>query len=158
MIETGWSASSAGAVISAYMVIFAIAVPFGGIIADKTGKTDLVIVISFLSFIALIPFMLVPSPIIIVVAMLVCGVLSSLAAGPVMTLPSLILNAQNRTFGMGVFFMIYYLAMMLAPQLVGVISDSYGGSQVALFCSIIMVVISLLALVMFRAQVSHHRQ
>lgn len=148
--EKGWSLASAGTAISAFMIVFSIALPLGGILADRTGRRDLIILISLISFAMLMPLVSYVPPWLIAAIFLVVGVLFALAAGPIMTLPSLVLPPEARTFGMGVFFSIYYGVMMIAPRIAGDLADRAGDAGVAFLLGAVMSVGGIIALWLFR--------
>lgn len=148
--EAGWTLKSSGQLISLFMIVFSLAVPFGGFIADKTGRRDLMIMISLVAFAALMPLIPIVPPIGVAAIFICVGVLFAFAAGPIMTLPSAVLSPENRTFGMGIFFMIYYGMMMVAPRIAGGIADRLGSANVALTVGAVVCVVSVLALVLFR--------
>jgi MFS family permease len=151
--EAGWSVAEAGTAISAFMIIFSLALPVGGIIADHTGKRDLMILISIASFAILMPFVPTASPVPLVIILIAVGALFALAAGPIMALPSLVLPPNIRTLGMGVFFTVYYLVMMIAPRFVGGLADHAGNSGVAVYAGVGMCLASMIALELFRRAV-----
>ena len=43
------------------------------------------------------------------------GLISALPSGPIMSLPARVLQPQTRAIGMGIFYTVYYAAMMLGP-------------------------------------------
>ncbi len=124
--EQGWTLAAAGSAISVFMVVFSVAVPLGGVLADRTGRRDEIILVSLTSFAVLMPLVPHLPPSAITFVFLVVGGLFALAGGPIMTLPSTILSPESRTFGMGVFFSVYYGTMMIAPRLVGGMADQCG--------------------------------
>jgi MFS family permease len=132
------------------MIVFAVALPLGGTVADRTGRRDLMIAVSLVAFAALMPLIpVVPAP--AAVALLVlAGGLFALAAGPIMTLPSVVLDPANRAFGMGLFFTVYYVVMMVAPRIAGGMADRAGSASVALTIGTVLCLVSLGALVAFR--------
>ena len=150
LTEKGWTAASAGSLISAFMVVFAIALPLGGVLADRTGRRDTIILTSMLGFSVLMPLVIHAPPTATVVVFMVVGILFALAAGPVMTLPSLVLPPAARGFGMGVFFTVYYISMMVAPRIVGGAADRAGNSGVAILCAVLMTMGCVVALLLFR--------
>lgn len=152
--EKGWSLASAGTAISAFMIVFSVALPLGGILADRTGRRDLIILISLASFAALMPLVSYVPPWIIATIFLVVGILFALAAGPIMTLPSLVLPPEARTFGMGVFFSIYYGVMMITPRFAGAMADKAGDAGVVFLLGALMCVACILALGLFRRSLS----
>jgi predicted MFS family arabinose efflux permease len=60
------------------------------------------------------------------------GALSGLAAGPIMSLPARVLQPDTRALGMGVFFSISYLGLVLGPSLGGTFA-TWAGSAAATF-------------------------
>ncbi|MES0808431.1 MFS transporter [Roseibium sp. SCPC15] len=101
--EQGWSLAEAGTAISAFMVIFSIALPLGGILADWTGRRDSIIAVSLGSFAVFMPLVPLLPPWAIALVFLVVGGLFALAAGPIMTLLAAVLPPESRTFGIGGF-------------------------------------------------------
>ncbi len=149
LIQQGWSLVNAGSLISAFMIIFSIALPVGGIIADKTGRKDMIILISLISFAALMPIV-VYMPATAVAILCGLGVLFALCAGPVMTLPAEVLTPKARSIGMGVFFTIYYVLMMVAPRIGGGLAEASGDAGAALIAGAIMSLMAAGALIAFR--------
>ena len=47
------------------------------------------------------------------------GLVSGLPAGPIMSLPARVLAPATRSIGMGMFYTVYYAAMMLGPVIGG---------------------------------------
>ena len=54
-----------------------------------------------------------------------------LPAGPIMALPSLVLRPAERAVGMGVFYTIFYLLMLLGPVAAGYLARSAGTAAAA---------------------------
>lgn len=148
--EKGWSLASAGTAISAFMIVFSIALPLGGVLADRTGRRDLIILVSLMSFAILMPFVSYVPPLLIAAIFLAVGSLFALAAGPIMTLPALVLPPEARTFGMGVFFSIYYGVMMITPRIAGSLADRAGDTGTAFLLGALLCVASIVALGLFR--------
>ena len=147
----GWEAAAAGALVGAFMAALALSLPFGGMLADRTGRRDMVILVSFAGFAALCPLVpVVPQPAIPAV-LIVAGVLFGLAAGPVMSLPAQVLPPDARAFGMGVFFAIYYAVMLAAPALAGRVADATGDSSVVFPLAAALAIGALACLSLFRA-------
>ena len=74
------------------------------------------------------------------------GMLSGLAAGPILSLPPRVLEADTRALGMGVFFSISYIGLVLGPTLGGKYATWAGsaaaafdlGAAVLLICPVIL--------------------
>jgi len=150
LTERGWSVAGAGSQISAFMIIFSLALPLGGILADRTGRRDLIILTSFVSFILFMPFVPSAPPMVVTILFVAVGVLFALAAGPIMTLPAVVLPPEARTFGMGVFFSIYYGVMMIAPRIGGGLADMTQETGVTFHFGAAMSLACIMALVLFR--------
>ena len=78
------------------------------------------------------------------------GILFALCAGPMMTLPAEVLTPAARSFGMGVFFTIYYGMMMIAPRIAGGIAEAAGDAGNAILFGAFLSLLSAGALVLFR--------
>ena len=127
LIERGWTLAAAASVTSLVLWIVAISVPLGGVIADRSGRPILVLVGSCIAFAAT---MLAAVRTEMVVPMFVAlGLVSGLAAGPIMSLPSRVLLPETRAVGMGIFFTCFYLVIVLAPWTGGLAASAAGSAQ-----------------------------
>lgn len=149
LVQVGYSLTNAGSLTSLFMVLFSIALPVGGIIADRTGRKDRVILFSLLSFAALMPIaVLVPTSAFVLFCVL--GVLFAFGGGPVMTLPAEVLSPKSRALGMGVFFSIYYALMMVSPGIGGGIAEASSDAGAAILVGAAMSLAAACALLGFR--------
>lgn len=139
----GQSALKAAAVISigSWVMIFSGAVC--GLIADRTGKSGLVLTTCMLG--AVIALGLLAFENNGVMASLLFGLLGMAPAGVIMAMSGEALRPEHRAFGMGIFFTIYYALMSAGPPLAGWIYDSVGTAfapimvAIALFATVIPV-------------------
>ncbi|MGY4482053.1 putative MFS family arabinose efflux permease [Bradyrhizobium sp. LM3.2] len=60
------------------------------------------------------------------------GAISGLPAGPIMSLPAKVLQPGTRAIGMGLFFTVFYVCMMLGPAAAGAIGKWAGSAASAL--------------------------
>jgi MFS family permease len=144
LVERGWSLTAAGSTTSIVIWLSAISVVLGGFLADRTQRHDIVLVSCCIVYAMLLILASRGGPVVptIVVLGLVCG----LAAGPTMRLPALVLQPKDRAFGMGWFFTMYYIGMMLGPALggryaawVGTASAAFDfGAAMLLLCPAIL--------------------
>ncbi len=149
LVQVGYSLTNAGSLTSLFMIIFSIAVPVGGIIADRTGRKDAIILFSLISFAALMPIAVIyPSSAFVLFCIL--GVFFAFGAGPVMTLPAEVLSPKSRALGMGVFFSIYYALMMVGPRIGGGIAESADDAGAAILAGAVMSLIAAVALLGLR--------
>ena len=149
LVQVGYTLTSAGSLTSLFMIIFSMAVPVGGIIADRTGRKDAIILLSLLSFAVLMPVAVIyPSSAFVLFCIL--GVLFAFGAAPIMTLPAEVLTPKSRALGMGVFFSIYYALMMVGPRIGGGFAESTGDAGVAILTGAVMSLAAAVALLGFR--------
>lgn len=130
LAERGWSIAAAGSVLSILLWISVFSVAFGGFAADRLKRPQTVLVAGSLLFAGL---MLIFSHTSAVVAPLIAiGMISGQPAGPMMSLPARVLQPATRAIGMGVFYTLYYAAMMLGPIIAGAGAKWTGSAGAAL--------------------------
>ena len=150
LTERGWSVAEAGSLVSLYMFVLALALPLGGFLADKTGRRDLIIVLSLASFLVAMPFADVMPAGLLTIAFCVSAAAFAIGGGPIMSLPSAVLPPEARTFGMGVFFTLYYLVMMIAPRVGGGVADAAGDPVIAFRIGAVFCLGAIVCLLVFR--------
>lgn len=151
--ERGTDLAAAGSLTGTFMLLLAVSLPMGGILADRSGRRDLVIATSLVSFpvlILLIAAGAASGPGLLTL-LLVAGFLFGLAGGPIMTLTAPILPAPLRSLGMGILWAVYYAVMMVAPIVAGGLADLSGTAGTALQVGAALSVLSLVSLIAFRA-------
>ena len=156
LIARGQSLQGATAQVSLVLWTLALAAPFGGMLADRTGQRDLMIASGTVLFgIALVLLMVWPEAWILF-AMI--GLASGLCAGPIMTLPADALPAENRAYGMGLFFTLYYLLMFVGPAALGLWANAAGRADVAYLGGLAALAGALATLAIYRrVRISSHR-
>ena len=150
LTQRGWELTLASSATSVFIIATAIAVPIGGIIADRTGRRNTVIVASLLGYALLLPFALVAPDGMVPVIFVGVGLIFGLGAGPIVTLPSVILKPEARAFGTGVYYSIYYALMMSAPTLGGAIAEGTGNLGATFIFGALLVVLAAGTLGLFR--------
>jgi MFS family permease len=130
LVERGWSIAAAGSTISIALWLAVISVPSGGLLADRTKRPQSVVVAGCIVFAILMVALSHTSAVILTIIAL--GLLSGLPAGPILSLPARVLQPATRAIGMGLFYTIYYAAMMLGP-VVGGACAKWAGSAAAAF-------------------------
>lgn len=129
LVERDWSITAAGSAMSVALWLTALSAPFGGILADRTGRPDAVMLSSFLAIAALLLF--VSRTEWIMPGIIGLGLLCGLAVGPIMSLPALALEPATRAIGMGVFASVSYIGLVLGPALGGIYATWVGGAGAA---------------------------
>lgn len=145
----GWSLAGAGSAISAFMLVVAVVLPLGGVLADRTGRVGTVIAVSLSGFAVLGPLVPLAPGWAIAPLLMALGALTALGAGPIMTLPARVLSPEARGFGMGVYFTFYYGVMMIAPRVAGGIAEKAGDPGLAFHLGAVMSVLALASLAAF---------
>jgi MFS family permease len=130
LVERGWSIAAAGSAISLVMWLSVISVPSGGYLADRTKRPFVVAIAASLVVAGLLTWLTRSDA---VIAILVLGgLIGGLPAGPIMSLAARVLAPETRAIGMGVFYTLFYAAMMLGPAVAGRLAKSAGTAAVAL--------------------------
>ena len=125
-----------------------ISIPVGGYLADKTGKKDLIIIFSLISFSALL-FLSAHIEHIVLIYILI-GLLAGLAAGPILGLPSEVLKPENRGIGIGLFLSLFYASTVFAPALAGALLEVTNIPGVAFYLGSLMLIVAVFAQLGFR--------
>lgn len=130
LIEQGATAVSAGLTLGILSWVAMVTIPFGGYLADRTGKGGLMFWGGcFLSGFAIAMFPLGGPT---MVWLMLSGAIG-LTVGPVMALPSGVLSPGSRATGFGVFFTIYYIGMSGLPALGGWMLDRTGSPSMVMW-------------------------
>jgi MFS family permease len=129
LVERGWSIATAGSAISIVLWVAVFSVPFGGYLADRTRRPQTILVVASLVFATLM--ILLPRTDAVVLTVAVLGLISGQPAGPIMSLPARVLQPATRAIGMGLFFTIFYGAMMLGPVVAGGLAKWTGSAATA---------------------------
>ncbi|PWJ16218.1 CynX/NimT family MFS transporter [Jannaschia seohaensis] len=152
LTERGLDGPSASGATSLFMFALCLTVPLGGIVADRLGRPGAVIAAGLAGFALLLPLTVLVPPGWAVAVLVAAGLLVGLPAGPAMGLPATFLAPEARAFAMGVFFTIYYVWMMAAPPLAGLLSDAIGSAGAAMGFGVVMCLAALACLAAFFAR------
>jgi predicted MFS family arabinose efflux permease len=68
----------------------------------------------------------------VIAVVIALGLISGQPAGPLLSLPARVLQPATRAIGMGVFYTVYYGAMMLGPVIAGAAANRSGSAGAAL--------------------------
>jgi MFS family permease len=129
LVERGWSIASAGSAISIGLWIAVFSVPFGGWLADRTGRPQTVLVTASLVFAGLMIWL--PRTGAVIATIVALGLIAGQPAGPIMSLPARVLQPATRAIGMGLFFTMFYGCMMLGPAVGGALAKWTGSAAAA---------------------------
>ncbi|WP_441236955.1 MFS transporter [Bradyrhizobium sp. 930_D9_N1_4] len=129
LAERGWSIAAAGSAISVVMWLSVISVPAGGYLADR-GKPFVLTIAASLVVAALLAWLTRSDAVIIILVLI--GLVGGFPAGPIVSLAARVLAPETRAIGMGLFYTLFYAAMMLGPAVAGRLAKSAGTAAVAL--------------------------
>jgi MFS family permease len=130
LVERGWSIAAAGSIISIVLWVTVLSIPLGGFLADRSRRPELILVVGCIAFAMLMVALPRSGAVILTVAAL--GLVCGQPAGPILSLPTRVLQPTTRAIGMGVFYTVYYATMMLGPA-VGGACAKWAGSAAAAF-------------------------
>jgi MFS family permease len=148
LAERGWSLAAASSTTSIVLWLVVVSVPIGGLLADRSGRTEAVLLAGCLAFAAAL--WLATRTDAVVPAFVAIGFACGLAAGPILSLPVRVLRPETRAIGMGIFFAFFYLLVVIAPWLAGALAKMVGTSRVAFDLGAAMLVLCCLGLWVFR--------
>ena len=160
LVERGWTVAAAGSTISIVLWIAVFSVPFGGMLADRIGRPQLILVAGSILFALLM--LLLPRRSEVLLLVIAIGLVSGQPAGPIMSLPARVLQPATRAIGMGIFYTVYYAAMMLGPIIGGACAKWTGsaaaafdfGAVVVLACPLILWVFNRITAALLKADVT----
>jgi MFS family permease len=144
LVERGWSIASAGSAISIVLWLAVGSVPLGGYLADRTGRPQLLLVAGCI--VSAMLMLMLPRSSAVISTLVAIGLVCGNPAGPIMSLPAGVLQPATRAIGMGLFYTMYYAAMMLGPVIGGAYAKWIGsagaafdfGAAVLLACPVIL--------------------
>jgi MFS family permease len=147
LVERGWSIGAAGGTVSVGLWLGIISVAAGGFLADRTGRPGAILVAGC-TVLAMLMLILSHSDAVIL-TIIGLGLLGGLPAGPMMSLPARVLRPETRAIGMGLFYTIFYAAMMVGPVIGGACAKWTGSAGAAFDFGAVAVVACPLLLFVF---------
>jgi MFS family permease len=127
--ERGWSVAAAGSATSIVLWLVVISNPLGGFLADRTGRYSAVLLGGLISFAAML--LIAARFDKVISTFLALGLVCGLCAGPIMSLPARVLLPETRAVGMGIFYTLFYVMIVLAPWIGGYAANITECSGVA---------------------------
>lgn len=119
--QAGYAALNAAAIASLASWVMIASGPICGLIADRSGRSDLVLYTCLIAGAATL--LLLPQAAFAVPLCLAFGLIGMSPAGVIMALPGEVLRPENRAFGMGIFFSFYFVITAPAPVVAGWLYD-----------------------------------
>jgi predicted MFS family arabinose efflux permease len=147
LVERGWTITGAGSITSIVLWLSVVSVALGGFAADRLKRPQTILVAGSIVFAALM--LLLAHTSIIIPIVIAIGLISGLPAGPIMSLPARVLQPATRAIGMGIFYTVYYAAMMLGPMIGGGAARSTGSAAAAFDIGAVVLVACPLLVLLF---------
>jgi len=124
LAEQGMALAEAGVLTSLGLWTSMASTALGGFLAERSGHPHAAIVV----FSALSGLVMVLLPFLPLAATLcaLLGIVIGPAAGAIMALPAKVLRPENRAFGLGIFYTVYYVIMAGGPAIAGYCRDIAG--------------------------------
>lgn len=149
LVERGLDLAAATSLTSVVSWISVAAVPLGGLIAHRGVSHTAMILVGVAGLaLPLLAFPFAPLP---ALWLFLIGLVGVSPAGAIMALPAQCLRPENRAFGMGIYFSLFYLSMALLPGLAGKLRDASGAGWAPFAAGAAFAVGAGLALLLFRA-------
>ena len=142
------SVARAGVLVSLTLWVSIVSVPLGGWIADRIGRSNLVIVFGCLG--AAAPMALLPLLPGSALWLILSGLLMSGAPGVFMALLPRAVDREHLATSLGVFYTVYYLGMAMAQPLAGAARDLTGRPAMPLYVAAALMAATVLTLWPFR--------
>ena len=143
LIERGATLETATSIISLQSWFFVITIPIFGILADRTGRGDLMYWAGSLIAAGAIAMVPVGGPVLVWLLLIS---LMGMTVGPIMALPGDVLSQRSRATGLGVYYTVYYLGLAVIPTIAGWLREVTGSVPVVLWFSAACLAISPLSL------------
>jgi MFS family permease len=145
LTERGYSVTAAGSTVTLVLFLSMAAVPAGGLLADRTGRGNVILIVGSLAFAATLIAAGRVGHTALIFALL--GFAGGVPGGVIMKLPARVLKPEQRAIGMGIFYTIYYGGLVLGSSVAGELADQWGSSSAAFdFAAILVALCPLLLL------------
>jgi MFS family permease len=129
LAERGWTLAAAGGATSLALWMTVLSVAAGGVLADRSGRPGAVLVGGCLAFALMLGITARTDA--VLPAFAVLGLVCGLPVGAIMSLPARVLSERTRAVGMGIFWTMFYLCIVVAPWLAGWLAGTTGSVSAA---------------------------
>jgi len=154
LVHSGMATLDAGVLVSVPSWIMIVASIGAGVLADRTGKNDLILYIGMIA--ATTSMLMLTTADNALTAVLLFGFIGAMPVGVIMALTAEAIPANARAFGMGVFFSFYFVIVSAAPVIAGWLYDITTNPVTPMvFAALLFAMVAVLNLV-FRLVQRHH--
>lgn len=127
LILQGMSVAEAGLITSLAAMMSIVSVPFGGWLADRTGRVDWIIALGAIG--AGVSCLALPYLAPAALWVLAFGLLRGGCTGGILAMPARALRQESRRMGFAVASSVYFAIMAAAPALAGLLLDATGDAS-----------------------------
>jgi predicted MFS family arabinose efflux permease len=140
----GFDAHHIGLVVSLNTWLAIIAMPVGGLIADRLKRPVIFMAGTMLvAALAMLLMLWLESPL---VGVIILGLIGSAPAGFIPALCSQVVAAPDRARGFGIFYAVFYAGMAVIPMIAGWVADGTGAAQNGVTGATVLMCLALLTL------------
>ena len=148
LIARGTPLADAGFVVSLAIWLTIISIPLGGLLGDRLGRPNFMIVVGSLLAAGVTLLIPVLSP--AVLAFCLVGLAIGPPPGPLMALLPRALPPESLTRGFGVFYTLFYVMMALTQPAAGLVRDLFGDPAAPIVFAAVVMASTVIGLVIFR--------
>jgi MFS family permease len=148
LLARGFALGDAGRVVSLAIWVTMISVPLGGLLTDRLGRPNLLIVGG--SLLAALVTLLIPVLSPAVLAFCLVGLAVGAPPGAVMALLPKTLAPERLATGFGVFYTVFYVMMALTQPAAGLVRDLAGTPSAPIVFAAVVMAATVVGLAIFR--------
>src|SRR5436309_9870122 len=144
----GTSLGDAGFIVSLAIWLTMLSVPLGGLLTDRLGRPNLVIVAG--SLVAALVTMLLPVLTHPLLAFCLVGLAIGAPPGAVMALLPKTVASERLATALGIYYTVFYVAMAVVQFAAGAVRDLFGSPAAPILFAALVMASTILGLVLFR--------
>jgi MFS family permease len=148
LIARGTSLGDAGFIVSLAIWLTIVSIPLGGLLGDRLGRPNLMIVAG--SLVAALVTLLIPVLSPAILAFCLVGFAIGPPPGPLMALLPRALPPERLTTAFAVFYTLFYVMMALTQPAAGFVRDRFGDPAAPIVFAAVVMASTVIGLVMFR--------
>jgi len=144
----GTSLGDAGFIVSLAIWLTMVSVPLGGLVSDRLGRPNLLIVAGSLA--AAVVTMLIPTFAHPLVAFCLVGLAIGAPPGAIMALLPKAVPSERLATALGVYYTMYYMVMAVAQLAAGAVRDLVGNPAAPIYFAALVMAATIFGFVIFR--------
>jgi MFS family permease len=148
LLTQGMTLGDAGFVVSLAIWLTIVSIPLGGLLGDRLGRPNLMIVAG--SLVAAVITLLIPVLTPAILAFCLVGFAIGPPAGPLMALLPRAVPPERLTTALGVFYTVFYVMVALTQPAAGLVRDLAGDPSAPIVSAAAVMATTVLGLAVFR--------